>query len=131
MRSAPSDRAGGRWLTFAAVDTDLEATASVPDRPTDSQLAERQRRRIAELEELAAELPELRRRLLEAEQLLAELPELRRRSERLEEIESSPALRLMNRGRERAALRADSWMRSIRVQAKRALAGLARRIAGD
>jgi hypothetical protein len=113
------------------MDTDLEATASEPDRASDSELVERQRRRIVELEELAAELPELRRRLLEAEQLLAELPELRRRTERLDEIESSPALRLLNRARERAKLRADSSVRSIRVQAKRALAGLARRIAGD
>jgi uncharacterized protein involved in exopolysaccharide biosynthesis len=113
------------------VSSDAEATAPQSRERHDPGLVENQRWRIAELEELVAELPDLRRRLIEAEQRLAELPELRRRSERLDEIESSPTLRLVNRARQRGRLRAASRVRALRVAAKRALGVLARRIAGD
>ena len=113
------------------VNSDLEATAPASADAEDREFLDRQRRRIAELEELVAELPELRRRLLEAEQLLAELPELRRRSERLAEIEASPTMRTIARVRERYRLRASAGLRSVRHRLKLALGHLARRIAGD
>lgn len=113
------------------MNPDVEATAPESDEPVDVELVERQRQRIAELEELVAELPELRRRLLEAEQLVAELPELRGRSHRLDEIESSPTMRLISRARERSRMRAIARLRSVRRELKIVLGRIVRRIAGD